>query len=695
MASIAPASVSLSASSTTATANVTITVSKNLPPGSYYVEPIGMSGKLSHAAYIGITVTPAPEFGVAASSPADFNSGGQGRSTITISPLNGFTGIVNLASSVSPSIGLAVNCPSSLTVASFAPVKGTCNLYSTTPGSYTVRITATSGSLTHNATFVSNVGGFTISAKTPVDFNSGSSAEVLVSIATTNNFAGNITLSGSSPGLTVNCPTSAVSLSADASTETTCSLEGTVAGAYGVTVTGTASPGTLSHSATAVVHVGDFTISASSGSFNLGASGASVTVSLTSTFNFAGSVSISAVINPSTGLTVDCPASPIPLTANSTSTASCMLGSMSADTYQVTVTGRGTPGTASRDAKSVLHVGDFAISMTPTDLNYGIDGSISVSLTSVNNFAGAISLSNTSSPIGLTVTCPFAPSTTANATITAYCNVSSVGPGTYSVTITGTGSTGTSPHSASAVIHIGDFTISIGSRVNFNLGSPNSVISVNLTSTLNFAGTVVLTPDRSPARGLAVTCPAVTLKANSSFATYCTLSADSAGTFLVTVKGSSLPGTGSHSGSGIVQVMDFTVTAGPVAPSTIAAGGSGVSTITVAPINGFVGTVTLAVSPPSGIACSFDHTTIQSSGSSNLSCIGNTPGDYMVTVTAMGSSTFHQTLLTLHVGSAPAPVSASPIMLGLGLPQFYSLLGGIIVVVAVAGVTVAVRRKRP
>jgi len=244
------------------------------------------------------------------------------------------------------------------------------------------------------------------------------------------------------------------------------------------------------------------------------------------------------------------------------------------------------------------------------------------------------------------------------------------------------------------VVHIGDFTIHVASPVNFNLGSPNSMIFLNLTSTLNFAGTIVLTSEASPANGLTITCPAVTLTANSSSSTYCTFNADTTGTFLVTIKGSSLPGTGSHSSSGIVQIADFTVTAGAVSPSTITAGGSGSSSIAVATVNGFTETVTLAVSPPTGIACSFDHTTIPSPGTSTLSCTGNTPGDCTVTVTAIGSSTFHQTHLTFHVASAPAQVPTSPTMFGLQLPQFYTLLGGVIVAITAAGVTAALKRKK-
>jgi uncharacterized membrane protein len=698
VASISPPSVSLSSTVTSATANLTITAPQTAALGSYFITISATSGRLTHYIYLNVYVTFAPSFGITATSPADFNSGAIGTSTITITPLNGFTGTVTINTSTSPSTGLTPGCPNSLTVIgnSTTPVTGTCHPTSTTPGTYVVLITATGGGVTRNATFVSNVGGFKLTAVTPADFNSGASGQISIIISAIDKFSGTVTLTGtsSSTGLTVTCPTVSVTSSTAANLSSTCTLNSTTAGTYSVTIVATGSPGTFSQSTSVVVHVGEFTISASSGSFNAGASGASITISLTSTFNFVGSVSLSAVVGPSIGLNVICPTGAIPLTANVTSIASCTLSSAKSDTYRITVTGRGAPGTASHDARSIVHVGDFAISVSPTNINSGSDGSISVSLTSINNFAGVISLSSTTSPSGLTVTCPSAPSITANSTVTTFCIVSSVSSGTYSATITGTSSTGTSLHSASAVVHVGDFSLSIGGPVNFNLGSPSSVISVSLTSTLNFAGTVVLSSETSPATGLTVTCPAVKLTVNSSSVTYCTLNAQATGTFLVTIKGSSLPGTGSHSGSGVVQISDFTVSAGAVSPSTLTAGESGISSIAITPINGFTGPVTLAVSPPSGIACSFNHTTIQSPGTSNLSCASNTPGDYTVTVTALGSSTFRQTQLTFHVGPGPVQVSASPTMFGLQLPQFYSLLGGVIVAIAIAGVTVALRRKK-
>src|SRR3989442_5555700 len=92
-----------------------------------------------------------------ATSPADFNPGTTGSSTITVTPIGTFTGTVTLTTVVSPSTGLAANCPASLTVTSGA-VTGTCAPSSSTPGTYLVTITATGGGRTHTSSFFSHAG---------------------------------------------------------------------------------------------------------------------------------------------------------------------------------------------------------------------------------------------------------------------------------------------------------------------------------------------------------------------------------------------------------------------------------------------------------------------------------------------------------------------------------------------------------
>src|SRR5207302_1745582 len=381
-------------------------------------------------------------------------------------------------------------------------------------------------------------------------------------------------------------------------------LGSTTAGTYGVTITGAGSPGTASHSASSVVHVGNFTISVGSPvNFNSGATGSVISVSLTSTFNFAGTVSLSAVVSPVTGLTVTCPAS-ISITANATVAASCSLASTTAGTYGVTIAGAGSPGTASHSTSAVFTftVGaDFAITASsPADFNTGATGSSTITITPSGGFTGAVSLTTVVSPsTGLAANCPTS-LTVVSGAVTGTCAPSSSTPGTYLVTITGTG--GGHTHSATFISHVGDFTISVGSPVNFNSGATGSAISVSLTSTFNFAGTISLAAVTSPATGLTVTCPApVSITANATVVASCSLASTTAGTYGVTITGAGSPGTASHSAVSTVHVGDFTISA--TSPSG-AAGSSISSTITLTSTFNFVGTVALSDTPlPSGLTC--------------------------------------------------------------------------------------------
>src|SRR2546422_10872091 len=59
---------------------------------------------------------------------------------------------------------------------------------------------------------------------------------------------------------------------------------------------------------------------------------------------------------------------------------------------------------------------------------------------------------------------------------------------------------------------------------------------------------------------------------------------------------------------GAAQTADFTITAIP-ATITVAAPGSGTSSIIVTAVNGFTGTVSLTVTVPAGLSCSITPTT--------------------------------------------------------------------------------------
>jgi hypothetical protein len=106
---------------------------------------------------------------------------------------------------------------------------------------------------------------------------------------------------------------------------------------------------------------------------------------------------------------------------------------------------------------------------------------------------------------------------------------------------------------------------------------------------------------------------------------------------------------------------DFTISATP-GSQTVAPGGTTSFTATVAPQNGFTGTVALSASGlPSGASASFNPTPISGSGSSTLTVAtaSSTPaGNSTLTITGTSGSLSHSANVTLTVsGTPPQPPS--------------------------------------
>lgn len=99
---------------------------------------------------------------------------------------------------------------------------------------------------------------------------------------------------------------------------------------------------------------------------------------------------------------------------------------------------------------------------------------------------------------------------------------------------------------------------------------------------------------------------------------------------------------------------DFSLSVGP-STQTVVAGNGTSYTATVAPLNGFSGTVTLAVSGlPGGVTCSAPSIS-GGSGSSTVSCSTTTatvPGSYTLTVTGASGSLSHSKTVQLTVAPA-------------------------------------------
>ncbi len=221
-----------------------------------------------------------------AAPPADFSlsaspgsvtvtQGGNGTSTITVNPLNGFTGSVSLSASGLPSGVTAMFNPASTTTTSVLTLTASS---SAATGPATVTITGTSGSLVHTTTVSLTVNAapdFTLSASpASVSVTQGTNVPSTITVNDLNGFNSSVSLSAS--GL----PSGVTAAFNPSSTTTSSVLTFTAAtnaatGTNTVTVTGVS--GSLTHTTTVTLTVN----AASSGT---------VQVNLSSAYNVSGIV---------------------------------------------------------------------------------------------------------------------------------------------------------------------------------------------------------------------------------------------------------------------------------------------------------------------------------------------------------------------------------------------------------------------
>jgi hypothetical protein len=192
-----------------------------------------------------------PDFTLSASPTSlTVTQGSSGNSTITVNPVNGFTGSVTLSASGLPAGVTATFGTNPTTSTSVLTLSASSTA---TTGTATVTITGTSGSLTHTTTVSLTVNApaqpnFSLSASpASLTVKQGTSGSSTITVTPSNGFTGSVTLSTSAlpSGVTAsfgtNPTTSTSVLTFTASSTTT-------TGTSTITVTGTS--GTLSHTTT-------------------------------------------------------------------------------------------------------------------------------------------------------------------------------------------------------------------------------------------------------------------------------------------------------------------------------------------------------------------------------------------------------------------------------------------------------------
>jgi uncharacterized membrane protein len=622
------------------TIQMTVKASSSASPGQYTLTIAGASGSLKATTTVALGVF-APTFALSTAGNWNIGQGASNTSYVYVVPEYGFTGSVNLAVAGLPGGVTASWNPN--------PTNGTSLLTLTASssaalGQYKLTITGTSGSLKVSTTVAMGVfmPTFTVSSSGSVSLGQGASGTAYVSVNPEYGFTGsaNLAVTGLPSGVTASWsvnPTDGVSYL------TLAASSSAAVGQYPLTITGTY--GDLKASAALVLSVFSptFTVSGASGVSVGQGSSSTAYVSVNPEYGFTGSVNLAVTGLPS-GVTASW--SPNPTTGSSVLTLTAG-SSVVPGQYTATITGTSGNLKATAALSFVIYAPSFTLS-SPGNMTIG-QGSSGTSYVSVNSeygFAGGVNLSVSGLPSGVTASWSPNPTTTSSSlTLTAS---SSVVPGQYTATITGTSGNLKATTTLSFEIYAPSFTLS--GPGNLTVGQGSSATSyTNVYSEYGFTGSVNLSVSGLPSGVTASWSPNPT--AGSSVLTLTASSTAAVGQYNVTVTGTSGTIKASSTFTATVAAPSFTLS--EYDNPNVVPGGSGTAYVNINSQNGFAGSVTLSVSGlPSGVTASFSPSpTTESSTLTLTASTSAVPGQYNLTITGISGSLKETTTAVLTVSA--------------------------------------------
>jgi hypothetical protein len=390
---------------------------------------------------------------------------------------------------------------------------------------------------------------FTFSV-TPASWNVnlGEPASFVVTVAPTNGFAGNVSLSAPPPSeatatLSTNTIPNGSGTSIFTVTPTTTNTPGDFNYYAGVTATS----GSLTHSISVTLGVNSFTTPFFS--FNatpasqtvLPGNGTSYALSLTPSGGFAGNVSLSVAGLPA-GANATLSTNPVP-NGSGTSTLTVTTPSSTAPgNYGLTITGTSPSLSFSNSVGVTLVVNaastpDFSLSATPASQTVapGNGTSYALSLTPSNGFAGNVTLSLGPLPAGVNATFNTNPVPKGSGTSTLSVTTASSTPtGAYTITITGTSGSLTK----SAIVTL---VVNAASTPDFSLSSTPASQTVTQGNGTSYA--LSLTPSGGFASNVSLSVGALPAGVNATFSTNPVPNGSGTSTLTVTTASSTTPGT--------------------------------------------------------------------------------------------------------------------------------------------------------
>ncbi|MCC6245450.1 MAG: hypothetical protein IT353_21630 [Gemmatimonadaceae bacterium] len=393
----------------------------------------------------GDPVAPTPTVAVTA-SPASLSvvQGQSGTVQLSLVRGGGFSGAVTLATSGLPSGVTASIAPEQLTGTTSSATVTVNASAGAVPGAYSITVSASaSGVGSSTSSFQLTIvaaPSFALSA-TPaaLTVTAGSSGGASIGIARTN-LPGAVALTLDAPPAGITGTFTPAAPTVDAS-QITVNVANTVApGAYTLTVKGTSS-GAADRTTTIALTVNPvpaITVAASPGALSLVAgTGGTSTLTLTRT-NFTGDVAFT-LQSPPAGISASF--APPTTSAASSVVSISVATTVAPGVYPLTVLASGT-GVEPKSVALTLTVTappNFSLAASPTPITIapGQNGSSTITISRVN-FPGDIAFTVVSPPAGLSAT--FAPATTtSNSTVATVAVASNVAPGSYDLTVQGTG----------------------------------------------------------------------------------------------------------------------------------------------------------------------------------------------------------------------------------------------------------------
>lgn len=329
-------------------------------PGSYPITITGADGTLTHTASATLVVS-TPDFSLSATpSSQTINQGLAASYTVTLTPLAGYTGTVSFAVSGLPAGATGSFNPVSLATSGSATLN-IATATTTTPGTYSLTITGSDGTLTHTTQVtlvITPAGDFSLSSTIASQtVTQGQNTGYGINVTSINGFSGTVSLSISglptdatgtfNPGSITGAGTANLSV-------TTAST--TPAGTYNLIITGTS--GAIVHTVTVQLIVNptipvDFSLSSSPAiTVKRGKTG-SQPVTVTGSNGFTGTVSLALTGVPS-GVTATLSPTSIAGGSGSSTLTISVSNQMKQGNYPMTITG--TSGALIHSTSVVLTV---------------------------------------------------------------------------------------------------------------------------------------------------------------------------------------------------------------------------------------------------------------------------------------------------------------------------------------------------